>query len=55
MIMTIVLLIIGVMLLIGGAFFLVKEKSDRESRNIYLITLAIGVILIIATSLKLLL
>lgn len=53
MIMTILLFVIGLMLAAGGVIFLVKEKCDSESRNIYLITLAIGVVLVIATSVKL--
>lgn len=53
MVMTIVLLVIGIMVAVGGVVFLVKEGSDKESRNIYLITTVIGIVLVIGTVIKL--
>lgn len=52
MIITAALLIIGVMVLIGGIYFLVKEKDDPESRKIYLITIIGGIIIILGVILK---
>lgn len=53
MVMTIVLLIIGIMVAVGGAVFLVKEGSDKESRNIYLIATIIGAVVAIASIINL--
>ncbi len=53
MIITIVLLIIGILVFLGGLFYLIKEKHDKESRGIYTITSAIGAVIVIAAIIKL--
>ncbi len=46
MIFNVITLLIGLMLLIAGIYYVTKEKDDAESRKIYLIVTVIGVILI---------
>lgn len=53
MIITIVLLIIGIMILAAGLYYLAKEK-DRESRKVSGITTVIGAIIVIGALIKLL-
>lgn len=55
MIITVALLMIGIMVLIGGVYFLIREKADPESRKIYLITIAAGIIIIIGVIAKIVL
>lgn len=45
MIFNVVGLLIGIMILAGGIYYLVKEKADKESRVIYGIAAAGGLIL----------
>lgn len=52
MIMTIFLLVIGVIILIGGLYFLIKEKKDREAQKIYIITSIIGALITIGGVVK---
>ena len=52
MIITIIMLIIGLAILIGGLYYLVKEKEDKESRRIYAITVAVGAVIAIGTLIK---
>ncbi len=40
-------LLIGIMILGAGIFYLLKEKEDNESRKIYSITIGIGTIITI--------
>ncbi len=42
MVIGIIGLIIGLMVLGAGIYYLVKEKNDPESRNIYTVISAIG-------------
>lgn len=42
---TIVGLVIGILLLVGGLYYLIKEKEDKESRNIYMIAILIGIVI----------
>ena len=43
MIFNIIGFVIGILILIAGIYYLVKEKADKESRKIYGITTAAGV------------
>ncbi len=45
MIFNIIGLIIGVLLVIAGIYYLAKEKDDADSRKIYLVTMIIGVVI----------
>lgn len=40
----VIALIIGLLILIAGIYYLAKEKQDAESRKIYSITIIVGVI-----------
>ena len=44
MIISAVVLLAGLAILAGGAYYLVKEREDRESRKIYLITIVVGAV-----------
>ena len=52
MILTIIALVIGVMILAGGMYYLRKEKNDPESKKIYLITMLIGGVILIGVIVK---
>ncbi|MFT3983440.1 MAG: hypothetical protein QM697_06010 [Lachnospiraceae bacterium] len=52
MIFEIIGLVIGVMILGAGIYYLVKEKNDQESRKIYSITSAVGAAIILGLILK---
>lgn len=45
-------LIIGILVLMGGLFYLIKENEDMESRKIYLITTLIGAAIAIVCAIK---
>ena len=45
--------IIGALILAAGAYYLVKEKHDPESRKIYSVISVIGAVVLIAMVLKL--
>lgn len=47
MIFYIVGALIGFAVLIGGVYYLIKEKNDKESRNIYTAASAIGGLIMI--------
>lgn len=53
-IITVIALLIGVMILGAGAYYLVKEKEDKESRKIYLITAAVGAVIVAGAVIKML-
>ncbi len=53
MVISIIGIIIGVMILGTGIYYLAKEKHDSESKKIYTITSVIGAVLVIAMILKL--
>lgn len=55
MIFNVVALIIGVLLLGAGIYYLVQEKSDGESKKIYGITAAVGAVIVIIILARLLL
>ncbi len=46
MLFTVVALIVGAMIFLGGLYYLIKEKSDQEARKIYLITTVAGVVIL---------
>lgn len=52
MIFNIAGLIIGIMILIAGIYYLLKEKNDKESRKIYGIVTAVGFIIIAFIAVK---
>lgn len=52
MIITMIALLIGIAILCGGLYYLVKEKDDQESRKIYTITAVIGAAITIGMLLK---
>lgn len=54
-IFTIIGLLIGVLILITGLYYLFKEKDDAESRKIYGIATAVGVIIVAGLILKIIL
>lgn len=53
MIITIALLVIGIMVLAGGLYYLIKEKQDKESRRIYSVISVIGTVIAIGSVIKL--
>ena len=46
-------LIIGILVLVAGIYYLVQEKDDRESKKIYSIVSAIGGIVAVVCALLL--
>ena len=46
-------IIIGLLVLAAGIYFLVKEKADPESKKIYTIVTLIGAVIIVAALLML--
>jgi len=55
MIIKIAGLVIGILVLIAGLYYLAKEKKDPESRKIYSILSAAGAIIAVVCALTLLL
>lgn len=55
MIVSIVGIVIGILILGAGIFYLVKEKKDAESKKIYIITSVIGAVITAAMVIKLIL
>lgn len=51
-ILTIIGLLIGVMILGAGLYYLFHEKDDSESRKIYGITTAVGAVIVVALIVK---
>lgn len=47
MIFNVIGLIIGVMILAAGLFYLIKEKKDVESRKIYSIVSVAGAVIVV--------
>ena len=45
-------LLIGLAVLAGGIYFLIREKGDPESRKIYLITTLAGVVIFAGAAVK---
>lgn len=51
-IFTIIILIIGIMILAAGLFYLSKSKNDSESKKIYGITSIVGAVIIVGVVIK---
>lgn len=47
MILNVVGLVIGILILGAGIYYLVKEKNDPESKKIYSITAGIGAVMVL--------
>lgn len=54
MVVSIIGIIIGVMVLIAGIYYLVTEKEDAESKKIYTIVTIIGAIVLVGSVVTLL-
>jgi amino acid transporter len=54
LITTIILLISGIMVSIGGCFYLIKSRGDKDSVKIYTITIIVCLVITIIAILKLL-
>ncbi|MDO4315002.1 MAG: hypothetical protein Q4C45_04440 [Oscillospiraceae bacterium] len=52
MILSIIILLVGLLILGGGLYYLVKAPADQESRRIYGITAAVGAVIVIAAVVK---
>lgn len=52
MIFNVIGLIIGILILGAGIYYLLKEKEDKESRKIYSITTAAGALIILVIVIK---
>lgn len=50
MTVTIIALIIGILILCAGIYYLVKEKDDQESKKIYTIISLIGAVITIVSA-----
>ena len=50
MVIGIVGIVIGLMVLIAGIYYLVKEKNDAESKKIYGIVTAVGSVVVIVST-----
>lgn len=55
MIVEILAVLIGIMLICAGAYYLIKEKHDAESKKIYSITLVCGIVIALGALVKLIL
>lgn len=55
MIVEIIAVLIGIMLVCGGDYYLIKEKHDTESKKIYTVTLLIGVVIVVGALIKIVL
>lgn len=52
MILSIVILLVGLLILCGGLYYLTKNPGDPEARKIYGITAAVGAVIAIAAAVK---
>lgn len=46
MILNVIGLIIGVLIMVAGIYYLAKEKNDADSRKIYTVTTIVGIIVV---------
>ena len=53
MVISVIALIIGALLAVAGIYYLAKEKGDAETRKIYAVTLALGLIVLAGALVKL--
>ncbi len=42
----IILILLGIIIFVGGLYFLIKDNKDMQSRNIYIITTLVGAVII---------
>ena len=54
MLFNIIGLAVGILLLIAGIMYLVKEKEDQDARKIYIITALIGAVVTVFMVIRLL-
>ncbi|MDO5387880.1 MAG: hypothetical protein Q4F63_01465 [Clostridia bacterium] len=47
-------LLIGIIILLGSVYYLIKEKNDKQSQKIYSIFSVIGAVIVIAMTITLL-
>lgn len=40
-------MIVGLMILVGGLYYFIKEKNDKESRKIYGIASIVGAVIVL--------
>lgn len=52
--MKVIGLLIGLLIFCLGLYYLIKEKEDKESRTIYLVTTVVGAVVAIAALILLL-
>ena len=50
--MTILVLAIGLLILGGGAYYLVRDKWDRDARKVYLVTTLVGAAIVLGDVVK---
>lgn len=55
MLVKIIALLIGILIMGAGIYYLVAEKNDKESRKIYLITTIVGLAIIVVDLIKIML
>lgn len=53
MIVTIIGLLIGLLVLGAGIYYLVKEKEDPESKKIYTVVTVIGLVITVGAAIRL--
>lgn len=52
MFITIALLVVGLLILCGGLYYLAREKQDAEARKIYSVASSVGALLAVAVVVK---
>ncbi len=55
MLFSVIGILIGIIIFIGGMYYYIKEKSDIESRKIYGIASVIGIVICFVASIKMIL
>lgn len=55
MLVKIIALLIGILIMGAGIYYLVTEKNDKESTKIYLITTIVGLAIIVVDLIKIML
>ena len=53
MLINVIAILIGALILVGGIYYLIKEKGDRGSRKIYGTATGIGAVLLIIFTIRL--
>lgn len=52
MIFNIIALLVGLLIFGAGIYYLLKEKEDSESKKIYGVTIAVGVVIVMGILIK---